>query len=218
MNKMKTIIEVGANRGIDTQVMAEKNPDAMIYAFEPTRELLIEHLWPKFENHPRVIILPFAVDLKCEFKTFNVSGINDWGCSSLNEFSDNINLMWQNRNDFQVTKKYTVPTIRLFDFCNIYKIDCIDFLWIDAQGSDFNCLLSLGDKIKNLKAGRCEVADQIELYKNTSNKKNIVKPWLESQGFKVNQPFDSKEETDLVFTREQDYTLDELHALWWPVK
>lgn len=215
MNKMKTIIEVGANRGIDTQVMADENPNAMIYSFEPTRELLVEHLWPKFENHPRVIILPFAVDLVSEFKTFNVSGINDWGCSSLHEFSDNISSIWNNRNDFQITKKYTVPTITLLDFCNIYKIDHIDFLWIDAQGSDFNCLLSLGDKIKDLKAGRCEVSDQVELYKNTSNRKDTVKHWLESQGFKVKQPFESKQETDLVFSREQDYTLDELCALGW---
>lgn len=42
----------------------------------------------------------------------------------------------------------------------------------------------------------------IELYKNTQNKLEIVKPWLESQGFKVNvNPHGNRKEADLNFFR-----------------
>ena len=101
----------------------------------------------------------FAVDIKNSFQTFNIAGQWDWGCSSLYEFSDDIESKWPNRPDFKKTHSYTVPTITLYDFCNLYGIDKIDFLHIDAQGSDYNVLLSLKDKISIVKEGTIEVAE-----------------------------------------------------------
>lgn len=182
---MKTIIECGANLGYDTQKLHENNPDAKIFAFEPTIELFTEILYPRFKGNPNIQLYPFAIDSKNGFTKFNVAGQSDWGCSSIHEFSDDIKEKWPNRPDFKVTHSYLVPTITLFDFCKSHNIEEIDYLWIDTQGNDFNVLQSLGEKIKNVKAGKCEVSLDVELYKNTENKLNIVKPWLENQGFKV---------------------------------
>lgn len=183
--KNKIIIECGANLGHDTERLHQDNPDAMIFTFEPTIELFTEVLYPKFRNNKNVKIFPFAIDSNDGFTKFNVAGQADWGCSSLYEFSDDIHEKWPGRPDFKVTHSYLVPTISLFNFCKAYDIEEIDFLWIDTQGNDFNVLKSLREKIKNVKAGRCEVSLDVELYKNTDNKLNTVKAWLEENGFKV---------------------------------
>lgn len=193
MGKIK--IEVGANSGRDTEMLASDG--STVYAFEPTHELL-GILWEKFKDTLNVKILPLAVDNENGFATFKVAGQADWGCSSLHDFSG----QWE-RDDFRVTHSYQVPKITLYDFCELYKIQRIDYLWIDAQGNDFNCLLSLGDKIDMVVEGRCEVALNLELYSNTNNHISLVKPWLESKGFTVRvEPDPISAEADLVFHRD----------------
>jgi len=195
----KIVIEVGANQGFDTLKLAENG--ATVYAFEPTREL-VPTLWKKFKKHKNIMLLPLAIDSKNGFKKFNVAGQRDWGCSSFYEFSDDIDKKWPDRPDFKFTHSYEVPTITLFDFCKIYKIEKIDYLWIDTQGNDFNVLKSLGSKISIVKAGQCEVAGTTELYKNTGNRETVVLNWLIENGFEVSQNNINKE-VDLYFKRKQ---------------
>ena len=68
---MKTIIEVGANDGTDTQKFLTQD-DMVVYAFEPTHELLGK-LYDKFRNEPRVKIIPMAVELEPGFANFNIA-------------------------------------------------------------------------------------------------------------------------------------------------
>ena len=79
MKKIK--IDVGANNGKDTLELATE--DSIVYAFEPTQELLIQHLRPISNKCDNIKIIPFAVDIKNSFQTFNIAGQWDWGCSSL---------------------------------------------------------------------------------------------------------------------------------------
>ncbi len=198
----KTIIECGANRGTDTDHLLKKWDDSVVYAIEPTHELLYNYLYPKFKNNNRVKVFPFAVDIENGFKQFNIAGQSDWGCSSLNSFTDEIENIWMDRPDFKMTHSYYVPTITLKSFCVLYNIDVIDYLWIDTQGHDYKVLTSLGDKIEHVVAGKCEVAMNIELYKNTQNTLKIVKPWLINRGFKVEiAPDATSAECDLHFSR-----------------
>jgi FkbM family methyltransferase len=192
---MKTIIEVGANSGTDTINLAADG--STVYAFEPTHELIKNNLWPLSKQYPNIKVIPFAVDTTNNFTTFNIAGQSDWGCSSLHDFSG----QWE-RFDFHYTDSYQVPTITLYDFCNLYNINFIDYLWIDAQGNDFNCLLSLKDKINIVKEGRCEVALTKELYKDTNNHIKYVKPWLEQHGFTIEiYPDPIEAEANLKFYR-----------------
>jgi FkbM family methyltransferase len=180
---MKIKIEVGANKGTETKEMAKDG--SIVYAFEPTYELLIEYLWPLSYENKNIRILPFAVDSENSFKQFNIAGHWDWGCSSLYEFSDNLNETWPGRVDFKKTHSYTVPTITLHDFCELYKIETIDFLHIDAQGNDFNVLKSLENKISIVKEGVVEASKNVELYKNTNNKVDNIKEYLKLNGFEI---------------------------------
>lgn len=198
---MKTIIECGANRGTDTEILLQKWDDALVYAIEPTPELVYQHLYPKFNNNPRVRVFPFAIDIENTFKKFNIAGHHDWGCSSLYEFAPQ-DPRWAEREDFYFTHSCYVPTITLYDFCNLYEIKTIDYLWIDTQGNDFNTLLSLKDKISNVVAGRCEAAYNVELYKDTNNKAEFITNWLKRRGFNVQIKLDFYEaECNIHFNR-----------------
>lgn len=204
---MKTIIECGANKGNDTFNLVNTYPgeETILYAIEPTYELVYNYLYPKFKNDPRVRICQWAIDIENTFRTFNVAskmeGAADWGCSSLHEFTDNIHELWPDRPDFEVTHRYTVPTMTLWDFCNLYGITSIDYLWIDTQGNDFNVLKSLKEKISIVKEGRCEVANTVELYKNTGNTKSNVETFLTSNGFEI-ETVGSSYEADIFFKRK----------------
>ena len=180
---MKIKIEVGANKGTETEELASDG--SIVYAFEPTYELLVKYLWPLSYENKNIRILPFAVDSENSFRKFNIAGHWDWGCSSLYEFSDNLNETWPGRVDFSNTHSYIVPTITLYDFCELYKIETIDFLHIDAQGNDFNVLKSLKDKISFVNEGVIEASNAVELYKNTSNKAEDIREYLKSNGFEI---------------------------------
>ena len=180
---MKIKIEVGANKGTETEELASDG--SIVYAFEPTYELLVKYLWPLSYENKNFRILPFAVDSENSFKKFNIAGHWDWGCSSLYEFSDDLNETWPGRADFSNTHSYIVPTITLYDFCELYKIETIDFLHIDAQGNDFNVLKSLKDKISFVNEGVIEASNVVELYKNTNNKAEDIREYLKSNGFEI---------------------------------
>lgn len=181
---MKTILDIGANDGKET-LERSKHEDCIVYAFEPTWELLTKYLWPMAYKQPNLRIVPFAVDIKNSFQQFNISGIGDWGCSSLHEFSDNIEKDWPNRPDFKTTHSYIVPTITLYDFCKLYNITQVDFIEIDAQGNDFNVLKSFGDLIHIVKEGVVEASENVDLYKGVDNKREDVIKYLVDRGFEI---------------------------------
>ena len=180
---MKAVIEVGANTGQNTLELYELYPESTIFTFEPSHELLQNYLWPKFSDKERIMVLPFAVDTQNGIRQFNIAGHYDWGCSSFYNFAEDIENKWPNRPDFKTTHRYNVPTITLFDFCNLYNITEIEYLWVDAQGHDFLCLQSLGEKISIVQKGKCEAALNVELYSNANNASETIQAWLEDLEF-----------------------------------
>jgi FkbM family methyltransferase len=203
-DNQRIVIEVGANHGSDT-IDFLKYENNIVYAFEPTVELQLE-LQQKFKGYDNFHLIPMAVDITNGFKWFNIAGQDgcDWGCSSLHEFSSDIGQTWGDRWDFKFTDRYKVMTIRLDTFLNLYNIDKIDYLWIDAQGNDFNVLQSLGDKLNVVREGKCEAALGVKLYDNIDNHVENVKPWLESNLFNVRvNPIGHGQEADLHFEKRQ---------------
>jgi hypothetical protein len=100
----KILIEVGANDGRDTaRFLDDKN--LAVYCFEPTVELQVI-LHNKFKSFDNFNLIPAAVDTENGFQWFNVAGLGDWGCSSLYEFSDNLEQTWPGRSDFNTTDRY----------------------------------------------------------------------------------------------------------------
>ena len=198
---MKTVIEVGANWGTDTENLATKN--TTVYAFEPTPQL-IEHLKDKFKNNTNVHIIDLAVDEEEGRAEFNIAGTSDWGCSSLYNFTENIHEKWLGRPDFNFTETCIVDKVRLDNFINENKIESVDYIWIDAQGNDFRVLKSLGDKISIVKEGKCEGSYTVDLYQNTNNNVNDICDWLCQRGFTCEIiPDNVSKEADVHFKRQK---------------
>ncbi len=199
---MKTIIEVGANRGVDTRNFLSV-AENRVFAFEPTLELMV-YMNDQFKHFPNYFPMPMAIDIENGWKWFNIAGTEDWGCSSFYQFNPDIIEKW-NRPDFHFTNRYRVPTIRLDTFMEIYGVQEIEYLWIDTQGNDFRVLQSLGDKISLVKSGRCECALSFSLYSDVDNTHTSIVPWLQNHGFKVDvvpEKMSGDREGDVHFTRE----------------
>jgi FkbM family methyltransferase len=152
------------------------------------------------------LLLPkegLPADITNGFKQFNIAAVEDWGCSSLNEFADDRFDNFPGR-DIRTTHSVKVMTLRLDTFMNIHNIKEVDYLWIDAQGSDFNVLKSLGDRIKDVKSGKCESFYAADLYKNCNNKTDDIVKWLDENGFNCTVKIDKQEqkEADIYFERK----------------
>jgi FkbM family methyltransferase len=194
---MKTVIEVGAHKGGDTEIWL-RDPNTTVFAFEPAPKH-IKVLKKKFSNFSNFYLTETAVDIVEEEKVFNISK----GCSSLHEFADNLKQLWPDRHHWEVLDKVTVNTIRLDNFVKEKNIKQIDYLWIDAQGNDFRVLQSLGKYISIVQEGRCEAAYNIALYKDVVNDVDSIVTWLDSQGFNcVIVPDNWNKEADIHFKRK----------------
>ena len=182
------IIEVGANSGQDS-IRYSKITDSFVYAFEPVPYLankLVEFLDDNGITNYKLI--RSAVSDTNGKSIFNISGPDDshgYACSSLNQFSDDIHQTWGGRSDFAHIDSLEVDTIRLDTFIEKEGIEEIQYLHIDAQGSDFNVLKSLGDKVGIVKEGKCEAANKVSLYKDVDNSVYSIIEWLNNNGFKI---------------------------------
>jgi len=193
----KIVIEVGANKGTDTQKFLEEG--YTVYCFEPTPELIVI-LQNKFSVYKKqFFLIPLAVDTQNSFREFNLAKHDDWGVSSFYKFSDNIvnKKEWSERNDFYFDQSINVMTIRLDTFLDLYNIKSqISYLWIDTQGNDFRVLQSLGNKINKVKKGKCEASMKTKLYKGAKNDFKTIQKFLIRNNFKTKIIADSKSENE----------------------
>jgi FkbM family methyltransferase len=186
---MKTIIEVGGNDGGHT--LEYVNACDVLYVFEPV-PYLADKLRGMFVDNQKVKVIQKAVSDFNGTARFGISGPNyNWslGCSSLNEFNPNLAEEWPGRPDFNMMEYIDVDVIRLDDFIKSEGIQSIDFLHIDAQGSDLKVLQSLGTEVHKVKAGRCEAANTVALYKDVDNSANSIMKHLNLNGYYVKTIF-----------------------------
>ena len=201
---MPVIVEIGANTGSDTERFVNESEN-QVYAFEPD-PILFEKLTTKFLTKTNLKLFDFAVDIENGKKNFYSSNL-ETGIASLhklnNELKNNIDLQKYPCFAEGFHNTFEVNTIRMDTWIEENKIEFIDFLWMDAQGNDFNILKSFGDKIKILKSGRCECVNQIAIYENIDNYFGDVAAFLIKQGFSVKADYWHQHDTevDLYFWR-----------------
>lgn len=177
------VFDVGANNG--RSCFHFINGKNTVYAFEPTPFLLEKYLYPKSSSS--YIVIPKAVSDFNGKSQFNIAGQADWGCSSLNVFSEDLNITWPDRKDFKVTDTIDVEVIRMDTFIEENNIHVVDFLHCDTQGSDLKVLKSFGEKISILKSGEVEAFAKNPLYKENDNSVDNVKEFLIQHGFKIDR-------------------------------
>ena len=186
---MKTLIEVGAYDGGDS-LKYHKN-GYTVYTFEPKKDLF-QNLVNKTKHLTNYTVISKAVSLVNGITQFNIC--KEGGASSILPFrsEDELSKTWSpQRTDIHFSGiTYDVETTRLDTFIEEYGLQnqIIDFIHIDAQGVDLDCLKSMGHYIKNVLAGVVETV----IDKNKSiyigqedNTLENVSIFLASNGFKL---------------------------------
>lgn len=198
---MKTILfDLGANNGsrwYDTLVSDQEN--IHVYMFEPTPQLckIIEEKYKTLKNWTLIQKAVSNFDGKT---TFNVAGHYDWGCSSLYNFRNDVNITWPNdRKDFHFTEKIEVEVISLNSFLlNNPQIQYIDYLHVDTQGSDLNVLKGCSKYLNYIKRGNIEAALEAPLYDKSPTKDECIE-WLTNNGFIIDSVTGGPHECDIFF-------------------
>lgn len=197
----KIALDVGAQYGQEAELFLSEG--YTVYAFDPAPDMY-KHLTANFGKHSGFFPVPMGVDIENRWARFGIT--LHGGCSSIHQFNPNIQKEWTNdipREDFTFIDATTIMMIRLDTFMEIYGIDKVEYLWIDAQGNDLNVLKSLGNRVSDVRQGRCEVAYRTNLYANVVNDHVTVNTWLSDAGFITRVvPHDHGNEADIMFWRE----------------
>lgn len=202
---MRIIVEIGANNGDDSVGLL--NGADQLYVCEPD-PTLFAGLVKRFAHEPRVTLWPWAVDQVDAVRTFNIMeherGINSLYALHPNLLNTPLQKHWQYQKG--MTNQITVHTIPLATLLALYNIPHIDFLWIDAQGNDLNVLKSLGDRIADVREGRCEVTYKVPIYEGVDNSYESVTKFLESKGFDhvIDYVHQDDSEVDVKFFRREE--------------
>ena len=131
------IFDIGSNDGLDGIILALLNPSSIIYSFEPNSELN-----QKIKINKKIIERFFGIKIKnYKFYNFAISNINKFQKFYINKHNllsslKKVNINFRNKNDLEIKKVKKVKVIRLDKFCKTKKIDYIQFIHSDTQGSD----------------------------------------------------------------------------------
>jgi FkbM family methyltransferase len=193
----RIIFDVGANEGKHF-IDEARSSGSIVYAFEPVPEvvsILLNEL--RKTPCPTFHVVSAAVSDEEVISCLNIAGWHEYGCSSLLEFSDNIESLYVK------THQVYVPTIRLDTFIRQMDIPKIDFLKIDAQGNDLRVLKSLGADVQKVFSGVVEVPNELFLYKNMHTKDETIQ-FLTDNDFritKIENNWGNSSEQNIFFER-----------------
>jgi FkbM family methyltransferase len=176
--------DVGANNGYSSVPVAQRNPETMVYGFEPTPQM-IDIIESRIVGLPNYKLTKVAVSDYNGKAVFNVAGNADWGCSSLLPLSEKASTEWYGRTDMFVTEQIEVDVIRLDTFIEQNGIERINHLHIDTQGSDLKVLRGLGKYIDIVDEGVMEAANKDDILYVGQNTKAESIAFLEENGFIV---------------------------------
>jgi FkbM family methyltransferase len=184
---MKYYLDVGANDGSSSFHWAWASEENMVYAFEPNPEMVaaIQAKVVAGKLQHRYNLLEVAVSDYEGVAKFNVCTTHDRGCSSLLDLSEKANTEWGGRRDMVPASEIHVNVIRLDSLPFIQRLEEIEYLHVDTQGSDLKVLIGLGEHLKKVRAGVVEAANKPDiLYKGQNTAEETIK-FLEENGFKI---------------------------------
>lgn len=189
------IVEAGAFHGHDTVRLAHQWPQGAIHAFEPVPELFAK-LQEKTSTLKNVHCHQLALSNHNGTETFYMAqkpekpGIATQAGSLLPPKER------LKHSPIQFPSTIEVQTITIDSWAAHHRIERIDCLWLDMQGTELAVLKSAPKILKTVSVIYTEVAF-IESYQNIPLMAE-VKAWIESQGF-VEYGCDFENETDWFF-------------------
>lgn len=176
------LFDVGTNMGQNSLHQTANQPQIETFAFEPVPALYNRLSVESSSFSDRYHLYPIALSDYDGESTFNISNHDDnthMGCSSLNEFKENIHPDWFKETiNFSFNEQVTVQvrTFRTWYQENNIKLPKIDFFHCDTQGSDLKVLEGMGEYIHMIREGVVECAkdENTKLYKNSHTIADVV--------------------------------------------
>jgi FkbM family methyltransferase len=150
---MKVFFDVGANNGEDSIAYARANPDALVYAFEPS-PYLVEHIKRDSSDLQNYTIIPAAVSDYNGSSTFNICK-DLQGLGSLLDWGKDVKKLWPYFN-LEFHEQIDVNVIKLETFIEENNITNITYFHCDTQGNDLKVLQGLGKYIDLIQEGQVE--------------------------------------------------------------
>lgn len=178
------ILDAGSYLGKESILMSQIWPDSTVYSFEPVPDIYSRLVFNtrKYKN----------------IKTYNLALSNYTGTSEmiLSQFPHSntaalTSMSSSLRNPkkhleyskVKFNKKVIVPVTTLDNWAKENKVDHIDFLWLDLQGSELDVLKASPEILKKVRAIFIEV-DFVEVYEGQPLYEE-VRVWIELQGFEM---------------------------------
>ncbi len=195
MKYSEHIFDIGAFNGLDGLILALKNKNIMVHAFEANPNLIrvIKKNKQKIEEYKKIKIKNYKINNCAITDTNKILSFNiakNPTVSSLHQFSRNLDKYWPGYREPHCTyvKKIKVKGITLEKYCIKNKIEKISYIHIDTQGNDLKVLKGLKKKIKIIEKGVLEAAvnKKISLYQNTHTV-NEVQKFLKKNNFNISK-------------------------------
>jgi len=165
-----TILEAGCHEGQDTILLGKAWPLGHVYAFEPVKKF-VGFTLDELKKHKvsNVTVFPFALSATSGEQKFYYN--NQVGAaSSLLESSGQDTLM-------------TVNSVNLDEWARDNRVNYIDFMWLDMEGSELSVLRSAPAILKTVKVIITEVNFK-EFRKGTTQYRDLYN-FLTENGFKL---------------------------------
>jgi FkbM family methyltransferase len=177
-NKIKFVLDIGANKGQTIDLFLKLNPSCEIWAFEPN-PLLANLLRKKYATNENIKIYQLGVSSEDGEKIFHENILDT--TSTFEELDMKSKYLKTKSNVLGVkpeeiiSKSYPVKVISLANFINANCTKPIDILKIDTEGHEYACLLGLFSQKLNLSITSIQIEQHNDdMYLNATPFEKIV--------------------------------------------
>lgn len=192
LEEIKTVFDIGSLNGIESVKFTEKLESANVYTFEPNEESY-NNVLISTEDNQRITVSKLAVSDFNGKSDFYITYDNMGGSSLLEPMLLN-KTGWNN-------VKTEADVVRLDDWCSDNKIESIDLMWMDTQGSELNIFKGMGDILNTVKGIYVE-SSNIPYYHGAANKNDVIN-YLSQYGLElISESYHDQYEGDFTFIRK----------------
>lgn len=176
------ILEAGAHNGFNSVEMASAWPSATVHAFEPV-PAAFDELSARAKAFPdRILCYPVGLGPKAGEMVLNLSGDGSAGSCQSSSLLPPTSQNTQEYSFLSFEKTITVEVTTIDHWASANHVNRLDFLWLDMQGYELECLKGAKKMLPLVRAIHIEVSN-IQLYKGAPLYPE-VKSWLAQHNFK----------------------------------